>query len=1231
MKKNSVLLELEARLKNEILFLDGAMGTVIQLCKLSEADFRLGFFENHPKDLKGNNDLLVLTRPDVIREIHWKYLEAGADIIETNTFNATQISQADYGLEKEAYRLNLEAAKLAKSTALDFMKKYPHRKVYVAGALGPTNKTASLSPNVNDPGFRGVTFEELRQSYYEQVQALLEGGVDILLPETTFDTLNLKAALFAIDQIQEERDEKLPLMISVTVTDASGRTLSGQTVEAFWNSVRHANPLSVGINCALGAKEMNPFLREFSKVADVYISCYPNAGLPNPLAPTGYDETPESLASQLKAFAEQGFLNIVGGCCGTTPEHIAEVVRQLKNISPRVPPTLPPRMRLSGLEPLNLESQGERSFIMIGERTNVTGSPKFAKAIREGNLSEALNIARQQVENGANILDINFDEGLIDGVKMMRQFLNLLSAEPDIARIPFMIDSSKFEILEAGLQSLQGRPVVNSISLKEGEPEFLRLAKLIRRYGASVIVMAFDEKGQATSENEKVRICQRAYDLLVQKAGFSPSDIIFDANVLTVGTGMDEHNSYGLDFIQAVRKIKTLMPEVFCSGGISNLSFSFRGNNPVREAMHSVFLFHGIKAGLDMGIVNAGMLEVYEEIDPALKLLVENVILNKSSHAADELLNFATQIKADNKTGEAKTSAKVEAWRTLSLQERITHALVKGADAYIEQDTAEALRELKIPLLVIEGPLMNGMKVVGELFGAGKMFLPQVVKSARVMKKAVAYLEPFMEELKKKTSMQSQGKVLLATVKGDVHDIGKNIVGVVLACNGYEVIDLGVMVPWQVIWKHLREEKIDILGFSGLITPSLDEMIFNLQEMERDYFNIPVLIGGATTSRVHSAVKLDPHYSAPVVHVADASLVIEACSKLMNVERRETYTHELKAESKKIREAYLSRVQNEAALISLEEARKKSFKSDWAKVDIQTPEKTGVFEFHFELSEIIPLIDWSPFFWAWELKGVYPKILQHEKYGEQATQLFQDGQALLDLIVKEKLFKPRALVGIFKAHSENEEVEIFVANDNSGVAAKSSAANPGAASDPVTSAKKTASFEFPRQRSPKVVNNDIHFSLADFIAPKSSGREDYLGLFAVTTGPEVETLANKYQNQNDDYSSILTKALGDRIAEALAELTHKKVREIFGFGRTENLSAQELLAEKFRGIRPAPGYPACPVHSEKAKIWKVLEVESKIGIKLTENFAMSPASSVSGFYFNHPAAKYFSVGTGLTP
>jgi 5-methyltetrahydrofolate--homocysteine methyltransferase len=1206
MKKHPLVLELESRLQKEILILDGAMGTMIQLHKLGDSEFRKGPYAQHAKELKGNNDLLSITRPDVIREIHWNYLAAGADIIETNTFNSTRISQADYGLEEEAYRLNVASAKLAKQTALDFMQKHPERKVYVAGALGPTNKTASLSPDVNNPGYRAITFEELRLSYYEQAKALLEGGADILIPETTFDTLNLKAALFAIEQIEEELNTKLPLMISVTITDASGRTLSGQTVEAFWNSIRHAKPLSVGINCALGAREMGPFLREISRIANCPISCYPNAGLPNPLSPTGYDETPASLAGQLQEFAEEGLLNVVGGCCGTTPAHIEAIAKAMKSIPPRKSAVPEPQMRLSGLEPLNLSSQGQRSFIMVGERTNVTGSPKFAKLVREGKFTEALEVARQQVESGANILDINFDEGMIDGKKTMRDFLNLLGAEPDISRIPFMIDSSKWEILEAGLQCIQGRPIVNSISLKEGEKEFLRQARLARRYGAAVVVMAFDEQGQAANKADKVRICQRAYKLLTEEAGLSPADIIFDPNVLTVATGMEEHNAFGIDYIEAIKEIKEKLPGALTSGGISNLSFSFRGNNPVREAMHAVFLYHSIKAGLDMGIVNAGMLEVYEEIEPKLRDLVEAVIFNKSETASEELLQYASSLKEQSEEEkDAPTAAeKVIAWRQLPLQERITHALVKGIDGFIEKDTEEARAELKTPLKVIEGPLMEGMKVVGGLFGEGKMFLPQVVKSARVMKKAVAYLEPFMEEEKRKNPMQTQGKILLATVKGDVHDIGKNIVGVVLACNGYGVVDMGVMVPWPQILKKIREERFDLIGFSGLITPSLDEMINNLQEMKREGLKLPVLIGGATTSRVHTAVKMDQHYDDAVIHVADASLAVEVCSKLLSVEKKAAYADSVKAEYKKIRESYLKNAGDRNDFVPLAEARQKKFVTDWSKIEIAEPSRQGIFEITSTVEELVPYIDWSPFFWAWELKGMYPQIFQHVKYGEQARSLFADAQELLLKIQAEKLFTPKALVGIFPAASDNNEsVDVF---DEKG--------------------QRLERFEFLRQRSMKVVNNDVHLSLADFIAPQTSDRKDFLGFFAVTTGEAVDQIAKQYEKNLDDYNSILTKAIGDRLAEALAELTHKKVREIFGYGKTENLTNQDLIAEKYRGIRPAPGYPACPVHSEKAKIWKLLQVESRIGMRLTENFAMSPASSVSGYYFNHPQAKYFHVG-----
>lgn len=1208
MKKNSVLAELEERLKKEILFLDGAMGTVIQLYKLKEADFRKGFFENHTKDLKGNNDLLVLTRPDIIKEIHWSYLDAGADIIETNTFSSTYIAQLEYGLESYVDQLNLAAAKIAKETAIEFMRKNPGRKVYVAGALGPTSRTASLSPDVNNPGFRSVSFDELVHSYYHQAKLLIEGGVDILLPETTFDTLNLKAALFAIEKLQENLNEKLPLMISATITDNSGRTLSGQTIEAFWNSIRHAKPLSVGINCALGAKEMGPFLRDLARVSDCYISCYPNAGLPNPLAPTGYDETPESLAFELSKFAKDGVLNIVGGCCGTTPEHIKAIVHEIRSAPPHKPTLVEPRLRLSGLEPLNLASQGERSFILVGERTNITGSPHFSKFIKNGQLSEALTIARQQVENGANIIDINFDEGLIDGKKMMRDFLYLLTSEPDISRIPFMLDSSKWEIIEEGLKCIQGKAIINSISLKEGEASFLNHAKLAKKYGAAVVVMAFDEKGQAANLEEKVRICHRAYKLLTEKIDFDPSDIVFDTNVLTVATGIEEHNIYAKAFIEAVAELKKLCPLSFTIGGISNLSFSFRGNNKVREAMHSVFLYHAIRSGLDMGIVNAGMLEIYEKIDPELRQKVENVILNKSPDAAELLLELAEKIRQQNESGKNQKSdsaslATTQNWRNAPLEERISHSFVKGIDQYIEIDTEEARLKYESPLKVIEGPLMDAMKVVGELFGSGKMFLPQVVKSARVMKKAVAYLDPFMKKETEKAEAKTQGKILLATVKGDVHDIGKNIVGVVLACNGYKVIDMGVMVSFDKIFKKAKEESVDIIGLSGLITPSLDEMIYNLQELQREGYKKPILIGGATTSKVHTSIKLDPHYDGAVIHVADASLAAGVCTHLLG-ENNTQYVQEVKKESALIRESYLKN-NSQPKIHSLEYARNNSFKSDWKKIDIAVPEKTGVFELSFSLEEIAEYIDWSPFFWAWELKGTYPGILENQKYGEEAKKLFNDAQALLSRIIKENLFKPRALVGIFQAQSENENIEVLDS----------------------TTQQTLETFKFLRQRTENVVNNNIHYCLADFILPKNiKTRKDFMGFFVTTAGHEVETLANNFKTQSDDYSSILTKALGDRIAEALTEITHKKVRDLFGFGKSENLSINDLVKEKYRGIRPAPGYPSCPVHEEKRKIWKLLDVENRIGAKLTENCAMIPASSVSGYYFNHPHAKYFHVG-----
>jgi 5-methyltetrahydrofolate--homocysteine methyltransferase len=1198
LKASARLQELQSLLSKEILFLDGAMGTVVQLYKLAEGDYKRGVLKDHPYDLKGNTDVLCLTRPDVIKEIHVKYLEAGAQILETCTFNGTWVVQKEYHLEKYVREMNLAAARLAREAVDEYLVKHPGKKCYVAGALGPCNKTASMSPDVNNPAYRAITFDELVEAYYEQARALWDGGVDILLPETIFDTLNAKACLFAIQRLQDEVGEKIPVMISVTITDLSGRTLSGQTVEAFWNSVRHVKPLSVGLNCALGAQEMRSFVQDLARVADCYVSCYPNAGLPNPLSETGYDETPESIATTLAEFADSGLLNIVGGCCGTTPTHIKEIVRRLQGKTPRVVPQLEAKTRLSGLEPLNVSSSGEKPFLMVGERTNVTGSPKFAALIREGKFEEALTVARSQVANGANIIDINFDEGMIDSVAYMTKFLNFVAAEPDICKVPIMIDSSKWSVLEAGLKCVQGKSIVNSISLKEGEAEFRRQAELAKRYGAAVVVMAFDEKGQAATLQDKIRISERAYQILTQDVGLDPCDIIFDPNVLTVATGIEEHNTYGLDFIEAVKSVKARCPGSLTSGGISNLSFSFRGNNIVREAMHTVFLYYAIKAGLDMGIVNAGMLEVYEDINPELRDLCEAVILNKSAEATEQLIDLAEKLKSTN----AKKDAVTEDWRSQALQERITHALVKGIDTFIEADTEEARKNYPRPLDVIEGPLMNGMKVVGELFGQGKMFLPQVVKSARVMKKAVAVLEPYMEEEKRKNAGQNQGVFVIATVKGDVHDIGKNIVGVVLACNGYKVIDLGVMVSCQEIIKKAIEHKADLVGLSGLITPSLEEMIFNAKEMQRQGLKVPLLIGGATTSRVHTAVKIDPHYENPVVHVSDASLVVEACSKLLGSQKGANLL-EFKKQSLATREHYLKSAEDTSQFVSFEEARQKKFKCDWKSVDIAKPTRTGVFEIPVNLDEVINYIDWSPFFWTWEMKGLFPKIFDHPKYGVEARKLFDEAQALLQGIVKNKLFTPKAMVGIWPAQSIEEEIEIL--NDQN---------------------QKLKSVFFLRQQRLKESIQGSHYCLSDFVAPASSGRQDFFGGFVVTAGAEVETLSEEYKRKNDDYSGILVKALGDRLAEALAEMTHKKAREMFGFGVTENLSPEDLIAEKYRGIRPAPGYPACPDHTAKSTLWELMDVEKRIGVQLTENLSMSPGSSVSGFYFNHPEAKYFHVG-----
>ncbi len=1215
-KKHALLLELESRLSKEIIFLDGAMGTMIQQRRFSEEDYRGERYPNPAIDLKGNNEILVFTQPDCIKEIHTQYLAAGADIIETNTFNANRISQKDFELEADCFEMNRVAAQLALEAAKEFMQKNPDRKVYVVGSIGPTNRTASLSPDVQRPGYRAVSFDQLVEAYDEQIRGLLAGGCEFFLPETAFDTLNLKACLMAIQNIEEENNIKYPLMISVTITDASGRTLSGQTIEAFWNSIRFARPLSVGLNCALGAKEMRPLLAELARISDCFISCYPNAGLPNPLSLTGYDETPDTTAFYLKQFTSEKLVNIVGGCCGTTPAHIQKVVDALKSADPHKPSVIEPRLRLSGLEPLNLNSSGERSFIMIGERTNVTGSPKFSQMIKNGELAKAVEVARQQVENGANIIDINFDEGMLDGVPLMKEFLNLLGSEPDISRVPFMVDSSKWEILEEGLKNIQGKPIINSISLKDGEADFLEKANLARKYGAAVVVMAFDEKGQAATRQEKVDICQRAYRLLTETAQFPAEDIIFDPNVLTVATGIEEHNRYALDFIEAVKEIKKTCPFAMTSGGVSNLSFGFRGQNQVREAMHSVFLYHAIKSGLDMGIVNAGMLDVYQDLDKELRDKSEAVILCQHENASDELITFAEGLKSQKTSGRA---VKTLDWRGLPLQERITHSLVHGLDQFVELDAQAALDEVSSPLKVIEGHLMNGMKVVGGLFGEGKMFLPQVVKSARVMKKAVAYLEPMMLKEKQAKSLgatSSQGKVVMATVKGDVHDIGKNIVGVVLACNGYEVIDLGVMVSCAQIIKSAIEHKADLIGLSGLITPSLEEMAFNLKEFETAGIGIPVLIGGATTSRVHTAVKLDPNYKLPVVYVTDASQVVEACQLVLHAKDKNQSWEQLKTDSERIRTSYLESQAKRTPNMPLEQAQSIRFKTNWSTVDIAVPKTLGAQELKPKWEDLTKLIDWSPFFWTWELKGLYPGVLKHPKYGAQATELFQEAQATLKKIGQEGWCQPMAMTGIFPAFSEADKVWIF---------------NPEILKTTKLPAKNLvpqalAEFDFPRQRNISVINSNISYGLTDFIAPWSSGRWDYMGTFAVTAGQEIEDRANNFKTKGDDYTSILWKALSDRLAEATAEWAHLETRKNFGFGLIENLTSEDLIAEKYRGIRPAPGYPACPNHIDKKTIWNLLPIQEKLGISLTENLAMSPASSVSGFYFNHPESKYFNVG-----
>jgi 5-methyltetrahydrofolate--homocysteine methyltransferase len=1187
---------LRALLEERLVYIDGAMGTMIQRLKLNEAAYRGERFRDWNKDLKGLGDLLNVTQPHLIEGIHRQYLEAGADIIETNTFNAQSISLADYGMESLAYELAREGAACARRAVDGF---HGHRG-FVAGAIGPTTRTSSISTDVNDPGARGVTYDELVQAYRDQARGLLDGGADILIVETIFDTLNAKAAFFAIEQLLDERQVRVPLMASVTFIQAgSNRGVTGQTVEAFWNSIAHVPLLSVGMNCALGPNEMRPLIDELSRLVPIYVSAYPNAGLPDPLSPTGFPETPESLAPQLREWVAEGWLNLLGGCCGTTPDHIRALVEATRTCTIRRLPEVPRTLRLSGLDALTVRP--ETNFINIGERTNVTGSPKFAQLIKAGDYEAALAVARQQVENGAQVIDINFDEGLLDSEAAMTRFLNLLAVESEIARVPIMVDSSKWSVLEAGLKCIQGKGIVNSISLKEGEEKFLHQARLVRRYGAAVVVMAFDESGQADSFERKTQVCQRAYRLLVEKADFPPEDIIFDPNVLTVATGIEEHNGYGVAFIEATRWIKQNLPGAKVSGGVSNVSFSFRGNNPVREAMHSAFLYHGIRAGLDMGIVNAGMLAVYEDIAPPLLERVEDVLLNRRADATERLVEFAESLKGRDTTREKAD----EAWRSGSVQERLKHALIKGITTHIDEDTEEARQQYAKPLHVIEGPLMDGMKVVGDLFGEGKMFLPQVVKSARVMKKAVAYLTPFMEAEKAAANDTSaQGTVLLATVKGDVHDIGKNIVGVVLACNNYRVVDLGVMVSCDKILEAARAESADIIGLSGLITPSLDEMVHNAQEMQRQGFTTPLLIGGATTSAAHTAIKIAPSYGSVTTHVIDASRVVGVVSQLLNPEQAPKFKEELKSKQEYYRAEHANR-QETQKLLTLAEARERKFRCDWTQVDIPTPAFTGVRDIRdVRAADLVPFIDWSPFFHAWELRGRYPKILDDPKSGAQARELFADAQKLLQRMVEEDLLQPRGVWAFLPAASDGDDIVVF---------------EEGAGDPPV------ARLRTLRQQAAKG-EGKRNFALADFVAPLESGRRDHVGCFAVTAGHGLEAICAEFEAQQDDYSSILAKALADRLAEAFAEYQHLKAREAWGYGRNEGLSAEDLIEERYRGIRPAPGYPACPDHTEKATLFELLGVTARTGIRLTENFAMTPASSVSGWYFAHPESQYFAVG-----
>ncbi len=1202
---------LESQLKERILFLDGATGTMIQQYELNEADFRGDRFKDWSCDLKGNNDLLSITQPQIIQSIHRQYLEAGADIIETNTFSATTIAMADYQMEELAFELNVASARVARETA-DEVEEKDGTPRFVAGVIGPTNRTASISPDVNDPGFRNVSFDQLVDAYYDATRGLVEGGADILLIETIFDTLNAKAAIFAVKKYFDDYGVEYPIMISGTITDKSGRTLSGQTTEAFYNALNHADPISIGLNCALGADELRAYIKELSNISSCAVSAHPNAGLPNELG--GYDESPEQMAEQLEEWAESGFINIIGGCCGTSPDTIRAIKAAIEKHPPRIVPDSDKQCRLSGQEPFNIND--ESLFINVGERTNVTGSARFLRLIKEESYEEAISVAQQQVESGAQIIDVNMDEAMLDGAAAMTRFLNLIAAEPEIAKVPVMVDSSKWDVIEAGLKCIQGKGIVNSISLKEGEELFIHHAKLIRRYGAATIVMAFDEEGQADTEQRKIDICTRSYKILTEQVGFPPEDIIFDPNIFAVATGIDEHDNYGVDFIEATRIIKQTLPYAKVSGGVSNVSFSFRGNNPVREAIHAVFLYHAIQAGMDMGIVNAGQLAIYDDIPKELRDKVEDVVLNRPStsgelNATDTLLEIADNYRGDKIGGKGPVIDL--SWRELDVAGRLSHALVKGITDYIDEDTEEARLSFAEPIEVIEGPMMDGMNTVGDLFGSGKMFLPQVVKSARVMKKAVAWLMPFIDAQKTAAAEDGQpiisnnGKILMATVKGDVHDIGKNIVGVVLQCNNFEVIDMGVMVPAEDILKKAREENCDIIGLSGLITPSLDEMVHIAKEMKRQDFDIPIMLGGATTSSIHTAVKIEPEYDFPVVHVTDASRAVGVSQNLLSAKSKDNFVKTIREEYQAIRDARANKAAK-TNQISLEQAQKNKLPIDWSNESgAQKPSFLGNKTFtDYPLADLKERIDWGPFFQTWELKGRFPAILDNEKYGEEARKVYQDATDMLDKIIHEKWLKANAVIGFYPANSiNNDDLELF--KDDSRT-------------------ETLETFHFLRQQMKKPLGK-YNQCLADTVAPKESNLKDYIGAFAVTTGIGIETKLAEFEKDHDDYQSIMLKALADRLAEAFAERMHELVRKKYwGYATDETLDNEELINEKYQGIRPAPGYPACPDHTEKSTLWSLLNAKEETGIELTSSYAMMPAAAVSGLYLSHPQVSYFGTG-----